>query len=191
MTTTKLLAIGLGAGLLLGSGAAIAQSQDDDRQSSPTDAVTKPLGDAGSQAGDAAGQAGSDRGGQAGAQSGSPLGASGSNPAQQNLSFGVLDLNTDGKLSKDEVKTNATLTSDFSKLDTDRNGSLSNGEFAAFETKGGANGSQGSAKGDSRGGAKGGAKSKDTNRSAPSEQGADKARRAGDEAEEETRETMD
>lgn len=183
MTTTKLLAIGLGAGLLLGSGAAIAQSKDDDRQSSsPTDAVTKPLGDT-------AGQAGSTTGDRT-TQSGSPLGASGSNPAQQNLSFGVLDINTDGKLSKDEVKGNATLTSDFSKLDTDRNGSLSNGEFAAFETKGQANGTQGGAKGGSNG-AKAGGKSKDTNRSAPSEQASDKAKRAGDKAEEETKETMD
>jgi len=180
MKTSKYLAIGLGAGLLLGSGAAIAQSQDDDRQSSsPTDAVTKPLGDA-------AGQAGAPSGGS------SPLGASGSNPAQQNLSFGVLDINTDGKLSKDEVAGNATLKSDFSKLDTDRNGSLSNGEFAAFETKGkgGAGGAQGSAQG-SNSGAKGGAKSKDTNRSAPGEQASDKARSAGDKAEEETKETMD
>ena len=110
-----------------------------------------------------------------------PYSASGSNPAQQNLSFGVLDINTDGKLSKDEVKGNATLTSDFSKLDTDRNGSLSNGEFAAFETKGQANGTQGGAKGGSNG-AKAGGKSKDTNRSAPSEQASDKAKRAGDKA---------
>jgi len=181
MKTTKFLAIGLGAGLLFGSGGAIAQSQDDDRQSSPTDAVTKPLGSATGQSG-AAGQSG---------QSGSsPLGASGSNPAQQNLSFGVLDINTDGKLSQDEVSGNATLKSDFSKLDTDRNGSLSNGEFAAFESKGSANGTQGGAKGDSKG-AKGGAKSRDTNRSAPSEQAGDKAKRAGDEAEEEAKETMD
>lgn len=179
MKTSKYLAIGLGAGLLLGSGAAIAQSKDDDRQSSsPTDAVTKPLGDT-------TGQSGSTQGG-------SPLGASGSNPAQQNLSFGVLDINTDGKLSKDEVAGNATLKSDFSKLDTDRNGSLSNGEFAAFETKGNASGTQGGAKGDSSG-AKGGAKSKskDTNRSAPGEQASDKAKSAGDKAEEETKETMD
>jgi hypothetical protein len=183
MTTTRLLAIGLGAGLLLGSGAAVAQSQDDDRQSSPTDAVTKPLGEA-------SGQAGST--GDRSTQSGSPLGASGSNPAQQNLSFGVLDINTDGKLSKDEVKGNATLTSDFSKLDTDRNGSLSNGEFAAFETKGKASGTEGGAKGGSSGAKAGGkSKEKDTNRSAPSEQAGDKAKRAGDKAEEETQETMD
>jgi hypothetical protein len=174
MTTTKLLAIGLGAGLLLGSGAAVAQSQDDDRQSSPTDAVTKPLGDA-------AGQSGSDRSTQSG-QSSSPLGASGGNPAQQNLSFGVLDVNTDGKLSQEEVSGNATLKSDFSKLDTDRNGSLSNGEFAAFESKGSANGTQGGAKSGSSG-TKGGAKSKDTNRSAPGEQASDEAKRAGDKAE--------
>jgi len=168
MTTRKLLAIGLGAGLLFGSGAAIAQSQDDDRKTSPTDSVTKPLGSATGQAADRAGQSG---------QSGSsPLGASGSNPAQQNLSFGVLDVNTDGKLTQEEVSGNATLKSDFSKLDTDRNGSLSNGEFAAFETKGGA---------------KSGAKSKDTNRSAPSEKAGDKAKSAGDKAEEETKETMD
>lgn len=138
MTTTKLMAIGLGAGLLLGSGVAIAQSQDDDRQTSPTDAVTKPLGDAAGQSGSTSG---SDRSTQSGQSGSSPLGASGSNPAQQNLSFGVLDLNTDGKLSKDEVKGNATLTTDFSKLDTDRNGSLSNGEFAAFEGKAGNGGS--------------------------------------------------
>src|SRR5687768_17308233 len=119
MTYLRLISIGLGLGLALGSGAAIAQDRDrDSQQTSPTDNVTKPLGEASGQAG---GQSG-----------GSPLGASGGNPAQQNLSFGVLDINTDGKLSKDEVKGNATLTSDFSKLDTDRNGSLSNGEFAAF-----------------------------------------------------------
>lgn len=181
MKTTKLLAIGLGAGLLFGSSAAIAQSKDDDRQSSPADSVTKPLGGATDRSGTApSGQSGS-----------SPLGASGSNPAQQDLSFGVLDINTDGKLSKDEVKGNATLTSDFSKLDTDRNGSLSNGEFAAFETQGGAGSAQGGAKGDGSAKGKGGAKSKDTNRSAPSEQAGDKAKRAGDKAEEETKETMD
>lgn len=134
MTTTRLLAIGLGAGLLLGSGAAVAQSRDDDRQSSPADAVTQPLGNTTGQSG---ATSGSDRSTQSGQSGSSPLGASGSNPAQQNLSFGVLDLNTDGKLSKDEVKGNATLTTDFSKLDTDRNGSLSNGEFAAFEGKAG------------------------------------------------------
>jgi hypothetical protein len=179
MTTTKLLAIGLGAGLLLGTGAAIAQNKDDDRQStSPTDAVTKPLGDTTGQAGATTGDRST--------QSGSPLGASGSNPAQQNLSFGVLDINTDGKLSKDEVKGNATLTSDFSKLDADRNGSLSNGEFAAFETQGGAKSGDSSKSGES---SKAGKAERKTQRAG--DKAENKAERAGDKAEDEAKDTMD
>lgn len=180
MTTTKLLAIGLGAGLLLGTGAAIAQTKDDDRQStSPTDAVTKPLGDAANQSGSTTGDRTT--------QSGSPLGASGSNPAQQNLSFGVLDINTDGKLSKDEVKGNATLTSDFSKLDTDRNGSLSNGEFAAFEAKSGAKSGDSSSKsGES---SKAGKAERKMQRAG--DKAENKAERAGDKAKEEADDTND
>lgn len=64
------------------------------------------------------------------AEGSSPLGA---NPARQDLSFGVLDANTDGKLSRDEVRANGSLTTRFDQLDTDRNNALSDAEFAKFE----------------------------------------------------------
>jgi hypothetical protein len=42
----------------------------------------------------------------------------------------------DNKLSRDEIKADNRLTADFDKIDKDRNGSLSDAEFAAFEKDG-------------------------------------------------------
>jgi hypothetical protein len=104
------------------------------------------------------------------AEGSSPLGA---NPARQDLSFGVLDANTDGKLSRDEVRANGSLTTRFDQLDTDRNNALSDAEFAKFEADGD----------DDRSG-KSKAKSK-------GQRAEDKAQRESQNAEEELDETRD
>lgn len=117
MRYKTLLSIGLGLGLALGSGAALAQDGP------MTDTLTKPLGaeDAG-KSGDKNKPSTQSKG----------TATDGSNKA----SFGALDINTDRKLSRDEVKSNTALSTDFDKLDSDRNGSLSNAEFAKFEDSG-------------------------------------------------------
>lgn len=159
MKFRPLTAIGLGLALAL-SGQSYAQVLgNDDKDPAAVD----------DRAGDATkdGDATQDRGG-----SSSPLGA---NPARQSLSFGVLDVNTDGKLSKDEARADGTLTTRFDQLDADRSGSLSDGEFAKFEASGDAKQK----------------KSKDTNRSAPGEQAEDKAKRESRNAEDEIEDTRD
>ena len=46
-------------------------------------------------------------------------------------SFGSLDVNSDGKLTQEEVKANTTLAGRFTSMDSDRNGSVSQKEFSA------------------------------------------------------------
>jgi hypothetical protein len=117
MRYKALLSIGLGLGLALGSGTVFAQDAP------ATDTLTKPLGaDDSSKSGDKNKPKTQSKGD---ATAGS-----------QKASFGALDINTDRKLSRDEVKANAALSTDFDKLDADRNGSLSDGEFAKFEASG-------------------------------------------------------
>jgi hypothetical protein len=118
MRHKALLSIGLGLGLALGSGVALAQDTP------VTDPLTKPLG-------------GADDASKSGDKSKSSS-KSTSDPSSggQNMSFGGMDINTDRKLSRDEVKANASLSTDFDKLDTNRDGSLSDGEFAKFEDQG-------------------------------------------------------
>lgn len=118
MRYKALLSIGLGLGLALGSGAVLAQDAP------ATDTLTKPLGaDDSSKSGDNKNKPATQSKG--GAAAGS-----------QKAKFGALDINTDRKLSRDEVKANAALSTDFDKLDADRNGSLTDGEFAKFEESG-------------------------------------------------------
>lgn len=119
MRNKVLLSISLGIGLAIGSGAALAQNQP------VTDTLTKPLG------------AGDDSSNKSGDKSKSTPSTSSKGTATDGgnaLSFGSLDVNTDRKLSRDEVKSNTSLTADFEKLDANRDGSLSNGEFAKFES---------------------------------------------------------
>lgn len=118
MRYKTLLSIGLGLGLALGSGVALAQDPP------ATDTLTKPLGGA-----DDASKSG-DKG-----DKNKPATSSKGTATEggQKASFGALDINTDRKLSRDEVKTNNSLSADFDKLDADGNGSLSDGEFAKFE----------------------------------------------------------
>lgn len=66
--------------------------------------------------------------------------ATGSNPTGTLQSFSSLDGNSDGSLSRDELKSMKDVTSRFSQLDTDRNGSLSDAEFSQFEASGSASG---------------------------------------------------
>jgi hypothetical protein len=115
MRYKALLSIGLGLGLALGSSVVLAQDAP------VTDTLTKPLGgtDDASKSGDKSKPSTSSRGT--------------ATDGGQKASFGALDINTDRKLSRDEVKANTTLSTDFDKLDADRNGSLSDGEFAKFE----------------------------------------------------------
>lgn len=47
--------------------------------------------------------------------------------------FGTLDRNADGSLSRDELVSEPPLSASFERLDTDRSGTLSDGEFSAFE----------------------------------------------------------
>jgi hypothetical protein len=50
--------------------------------------------------------------------------------------FSSLDTNADGSLSPTEVSSKPGLQARFADADADRNGSLSNSEFAAFESRG-------------------------------------------------------
>ena len=110
-----LLSIAVGLGLALGAGAGIAQDLPDTPLTKPSDANDD-----------------ASKGSKPETKSkGTPQDGS------QGISFKGLDINTDRKLSRDEVKTNTKLSADFDKLDADRNGSLSDGEFAKFEASGG------------------------------------------------------
>ena len=53
----------------------------------------------------------------------------------QAVDYSKLDTNADGMISKDEAATDATLTSKFSMLDKDKDGSLSSTELSAAKTK--------------------------------------------------------
>jgi hypothetical protein len=120
MISRPMTALSLGVALAL---SAPALSARDDDPGSPVDDVTQPI--------ESQRDAQSDRSrSTTGDRSSSPLGA---NPARQDLSFGMLDANTDGKLSRDEVRLDGTLTTRFDQLDADRNNALSNAEFARFE----------------------------------------------------------
>ena len=110
MTYKTLLSIALGLGLATGTSVALADEP-------VTDTLNKPLGTT-----DDAAKS----------KPASPSKGSAADGSQK-VSFGALDVNTDRKLSRDEVKTNAALSADFDKLDADRNGALSDGEFARFE----------------------------------------------------------
>lgn len=108
MRYKPLFSIALGLGLAT-AGTALAEEP-----------LTQPLG------GDDAGKSG-DRTSPSTRSSGDPTQGS------QGLSFGGLDLNTDRKLSREEVRLNGSLSADFDKLDSNRDGSLSDAEFAKFE----------------------------------------------------------
>jgi len=157
MRYKALLSIGLGLGLALGSGTVFAQDTP------VTDSLTKPLG---------ADDPNNNKAGDKNKPSTQSKGdaANGS----QKASFGALDINTDRKLSRDEVKTNTTLSTDFDKLDSDRNGSLSDAEFAKFEDSG---------KKDNDKSTKDKAKSE-------GQQAKDKAKREGDRAEDNAEDKM-
>lgn len=47
--------------------------------------------------------------------------------------YSKLDTNGDGSISKDEAKADADITANFDQLDTDKNGSLSDAELKADE----------------------------------------------------------
>ena len=47
--------------------------------------------------------------------------------------FSSLDTNKDGRISKDEIKSNAELTSSFSNLDTDHDSYLSESEYGKWK----------------------------------------------------------
>lgn len=53
------------------------------------------------------------------------------------LGFAQLDKNGDGKLGSSEAGVDTRLAARFTELDTDKNGTLSNGEFAAWAGTGG------------------------------------------------------
>lgn len=110
-----LVSLALGTGIAAAGTSALAQTADDQKKS-PVDNVTKPIGSGDDKAGDKARD---------------PLNSGGA--GQRNASFGGLDINMDNRLSRDEIKADNRLTADFDKLDKDRDGSLSGGEFAAFE----------------------------------------------------------
>ena len=46
----------------------------------------------------------------------------------------IADTNSDGKITRAEAKGNAALSAQFDKLDTNKDGSLDNAEFAKFES---------------------------------------------------------
>ena len=56
-------------------------------------------------------------------------------PGAQSGDYSKLDLDGDGKISKDEAATDPTLSYNFSKLDKDRDGALSSTELSAAKTK--------------------------------------------------------
>jgi hypothetical protein len=51
-------------------------------------------------------------------------------------SMATADKNSDGKVSKAEAASNKELSSQFSKLDSNKDGNLDKGEFAKFEASG-------------------------------------------------------
>lgn len=53
------------------------------------------------------------------------------------MSFSDMDVNADGKVSKDEAAVDARLTSQFAKVDRDGDGQLSQTELAASQDRGG------------------------------------------------------
>ena len=57
-------------------------------------------------------------------------------PSTQTVDYSKLDMDGNGKISKDEAAADASLSASFSKLDTDKDGSLSSTELsAAAKTK--------------------------------------------------------
>jgi hypothetical protein len=56
------------------------------------------------------------------------------------MDMSSVDKNSDGKITKSEASSNKDLSGQFSKLDTNKDGSLDQGEFAKFEAKGSAGG---------------------------------------------------
>ena len=147
-----LVSLALGTGIAAAGTSALAQTTDDQKKA-PVD-VTKPIGSGEDKAGD---------------KSADPL-SSGS-AGKRNASFSGLDINMDNKLSRDEIKADNRLTADFDKFDKDRNGSLSDSEFAAFESNQKDNGKN---------------KAEDKGQSAR-----DKARKKGDKAEDKAQDTVD
>lgn len=59
-----------------------------------------------------------------------------------NVNMASIDKNSDGKITKAEAKGNEQLTKEFGKLDSNKDGSLDQGEFAKFEASGKAQGSE-------------------------------------------------
>jgi Ca2+-binding EF-hand superfamily protein len=54
--------------------------------------------------------------------------------AQSTSSFQNLDANRDGVLSQNEASTDPSLSKQFTQIDKDGNGFISQSEFSAFET---------------------------------------------------------
>ena len=61
----------------------------------------------------------------------SPPTGSTTDTTPRSLSFGDLDVNADGKVSKDEAAADARLTSHFAQVDRDGDGQISETEYAA------------------------------------------------------------
>lgn len=66
----------------------------------------------------------------------SPPSSSTPDHTPKRLSFGDMDVNADGKVSKDEAAVDARLTSQFAKADRDGDGQLSETEYAASQSPG-------------------------------------------------------
>jgi len=70
------------------------------------------------------------------AQSSPPPSTTPATPATSPSAFTKLDADKDGMVSKKEASKNKDLTSKWDTLDTNKDGKLDQGEFAAFETAG-------------------------------------------------------
>jgi hypothetical protein len=74
-------------------------------------------------------------------------GAPGANvDAGANVKLPMIDKNSDGKVTRSEAASNQQLSQQFDSLDSNKDGALSQAEFAKFEAKGEAKGSGAPAK---------------------------------------------
>jgi EF hand len=68
------------------------------------------------------------------AQSPTPPAEEPSQPAQQGATFESLDVNSDGRISKEEAAVNASVTAQFSRYDKNGNGFIEKDEVSASNT---------------------------------------------------------